>query len=153
LQKSIPSICIVGIGNPLRTEYCIGVYTIDLINIKQLPGVHTIATQQLDSAMIEELSGFNEIVFVDAAVNTSTIKFEQITDDSTTPQDLSHHITAVLFTKIAQQLYSSSTQFYICTIPADHLDIGKKLSKKSTSTASKAVTLLTAWITKKYELM
>lgn len=139
--------CIVGIGNPLRSEDGIGAYVCELINAKHLPGVHTITTQQLDTSMIEELTGFDAVIFVDAAVNTGKISLILISEGSTVTQPLSHHINAVLFAKLAQQLYATATQFYLCTIPATNFELGKKLSVKAKSNATKAAALLIARIT------
>jgi hydrogenase maturation protease len=139
--------CIVGIGNPLRSDDGVGAYVCELIHAKQLPGVNTIITQQLDTAMIEELIGFDEVIFVDAAVNTSKINLNPITENSAVTQPLSHHINAVLFAKLAQQLYAAATQFNICAIPAANFKMGKKLSVKAKSNATKAAALLIARIT------
>ena len=143
----IRSTCIVGIGNPLRADDGIGAYVCDLIHAKQLPGVHTITTQQLDTAMIEELTGFDEVIFADAAINTVIINIDLITENSAVTQPLSHHINAVLFAKLAQQLYAATTKFYICAIPAGNFELGKKISTKAKSNATKAAALLIARIT------
>lgn len=139
--------CIVGIGNPLCGDDGVGAYVCELINAKQLPGVHTIATQQLDTAMIEELTGFDEVIFVDAAIHTTKINIDPITENSAVTQPLSHHINAVLFAKLAQQLYAATTQFYICAIPATNFELGKKITVKAKSNATKAAALLIARIT------
>jgi len=139
--------CIVGIGNPLRSDDGVGAFVCEQINAKQFPGVHTITTQQLDTAMIEELTGFNEVIFVDAAVNTVKISFAPITESSTVTQPLSHHINTVLFAKLAQRLYAGTTQFYICAVPASNFELGKKISVKAISNATKAAALLIARIT------
>jgi Ni,Fe-hydrogenase maturation factor len=97
--------------------------------------------------MIEELTGFDEVIFVDAAVNTAKISFDGITENSAVTQPLSHHINAVLFAKLAQQLYAATTAFYICAIPATNFELGKKISVKVKNNATKAAALLIARIT------
>lgn len=65
--------CIVGIGNPLRSDDGVGAYICQLLEEKNLPGVSIISTQQLDIGIAEELSKFDNVIFVDASLEEEAI--------------------------------------------------------------------------------
>lgn len=138
--------CIVGIGNPLRTDDGIGAYVCTLLEEKRIPGVHVISTQQLDTSMLEELIGFNRVIFVDAAVNIKSISFDLLSREKHHPASFSHHINAAMLAGLAEQLYAAKTQFYVCAIPAANFTMGKPMSQKAKKNATEAVALIQAWI-------
>ena len=66
-------ICVVGIGNPLRSDDGIGEYVCKKILEKKIPNLSVIVTQQLDMGISEELSEFDSVIFGDASENEKEI--------------------------------------------------------------------------------
>lgn len=140
------TVCIVGIGNRLRADDGAGAYVCELIEEQHLPGVSFLITQQLDTALIEELIQFNSVIFVDAAVNVKGFSFLSISDIQQAPQSFSHHINAAMLAALAKQLFAANTQFYICAIGADNVEMGNQLSAITEANANDAMLFITEWI-------
>ncbi len=139
-------ICLVAIGNTLRSDDGVGVYICKLIEEKNLPAVTIVTTQQPDIAMAEDLSTFDRVIFIDASLNDETISFVPLLLENVRPQSSSHHINAAMLASLVQQLFSSNTQFYICAIGASDFKMGNEISDKAKRNAAEAVLLLTEWI-------
>lgn len=138
--------CIVGIGNPLRSDDGVGAYVCQLMEEKNLPDVTLITTQQLDIGMTEDFTKFDRVIFVDASLKNETISFHPLSLENNQPQSFSHQINAAMLVSLAQQLYSTNTRFYICAIGANNFEMGNRLSEKTMNNALEAVSLLTEWI-------
>ena len=140
------TICIVGIGNRLRADDGVGAYVCELIEKQQLPGVSFVITQQLDTVLIEELIQFNSVIFIDAAVNSKGLSFLPVADMQQAPQSFSHHINAAMLVGLAKELFAARTQFYICAIGIDNIEMGNQLSAITKANANDAVVFITEWI-------
>jgi hydrogenase maturation protease len=138
--------CIVGIGNPLRSDDGVGAVVCQQLEEKKIPGLAVVITQQLDIGMTEDLSKFERVIFVDASLNEETISFQQLTSENNQPQSSSHHINAALLVNLTRQLFSTNTQFYMCAIGAHNFEMGNGLSETTISNANATVALLTEWI-------
>ena len=137
--------CIVGIGNTLRSDDSAGAYVCRLLKKQQVP-VTIITTQQLDIAMVEDLSKFDTVVFIDAAVDETAFSFQPLHTTPQQPQSSSHHINAAMLASLAKQLFATSTQFYLCAIGATNFEIGTTLSEKTKQHANDAAAMLLNWI-------
>jgi hydrogenase maturation protease len=138
--------CIAGIGNPLRSDDGVGAYVCALLEEKKLSGVNLITTQQLDTGMLEELTGFNQVLFIDAAVNTKKISILPITKENTQPQSFSHHINIAMLAGLAEQLYAAKTKFFVCAIPVQNFELGNTISKAAKKNAAEAAALICKWV-------
>jgi hydrogenase maturation protease len=143
----IPNTCIVGIGNTLRSDDGVGAYVCETLAKQSITGVHIITSLQLDTNMIEELIGFDQVIFVDAAIDTAEVTLQQITKEHTSPQSFSHHINAAMLARLAEQLYEAKTKFYICAVPGFNFELGNTISKQAKKNATKAVAFVQARIT------
>src|SRR5512144_619732 len=99
--------CIVGIGNTLRSDDGAGWHVCALLEEKKMPGVSIITTQQLDTAVLEELVKFTNVIFVDASQEEETILFQLITNKVHPSQPSSHQINTTMLAGLAQQLYAA----------------------------------------------
>ena len=138
-------ICIIGIGNTLRSDDGAGAYVCDLLQQRDLP-VTIINTLQLDIAMAEELGEFNTVIFIDAAIDEENFSFTALTTVNSQPQSFTHHINAAMLMQLAQQLFKASTQFYVCAVGATDFEMGNNLSKKTRYNAGNAATFISRWI-------
>lgn len=146
IQKEI---CIVGIGNSLRSDDGVGILVSKQIDQMKLKGVTTMTVHQLDTGMIERLSKFDVVIFVDASVIDKSVSFQPLTLEDNVPQSFSHHINAAMLASLAYKLYSASTRFYICGICAYDFQLGTDISYKAMGNALEAVSVLTDWIRSK----
>jgi hydrogenase maturation protease len=137
--------CIVGIGNTLRSDDSVGAYVCRLLK-KQQVAATIITTQQLDIAMVEDLSKFKAVIFIDAAVNEEEFSFQLLTQTDQQPQSSSHHINAAMLASLAHQLFTASTTFYLCAIGASNFEMGSTLSEKTKQHAIAAAAMLLKWI-------
>lgn len=136
---------IIGIGNTLRSDDSAGAYVCRLLKKQQVP-VTIITTQQLDIAMVEDLSKFDTVIFIDAAIDETAFSFQHLHTTPQQPQSSSHHINAAMLASLAKQLFATSTQFYLCAIGATNFEMGTTLSEKTKQHASDAAAMLLNWI-------
>ena len=148
LQKMLTekSTCIIGIGNPLRSDDGAGSYVCKLIEEKKIPGVTLITTHQLDIGITEDLSKYDTVIFVDASLKEDTISFQPLSLDNDRSQSFSHRINAGMLVSLVHQLFETKTKFYICAIGVSDFEIGNGLSEKTMSNALEAFSLLITWI-------
>lgn len=139
------SICIVGVGNTLRSDDSVGAYICHLLKKHNAP-VTIITTHQLDIAMTETISKFDVVVFVDAAINEDEFSFYPLNDTVHQPQSSSHHINAAMLASLARQLFGATTQFYLCAVGATNFELGSRLSEKTKQHANAAAAMLLKWI-------
>ena len=143
IQKKI---CIVGIGNPLRSDDGLGAYVCEQIEDINLPVVSVITKHQLDTGMTEELSKFKKVIFIDASVKNETISLKRLPLKDNYPESSSHQVNPNTLVKLAKKLYPTKTQFYMCTIGGNNFEMGNRISEQSLNYAHEAVSLLVEWI-------
>ena len=142
------TICIVGIGNSLRSDDGVGSFVCQLMEEKNPDEVTIMISQQLDMGMTEDLSKFDTVIFVDASLAGETMSFKRLylENSQPQPQSFSHHINAATLAGLATILYSTNTQFYICAVGGNNFEMGNTLSEKTRNNALQTVSFLTEWI-------
>ena len=145
MSSNKKSICIIGIGNTLRSDDGAGAYVCSLIEEKKIP-VTIITTQQLDIGMVEDLAKFDAVIFIDVAVNETQFSFQLLNTHNQQLQSSSHHINTTMLASVAKQLFATTTQFYLCAVGATHFEMGSSLSEKTKHNAVEAAAMLTKWI-------
>jgi hydrogenase maturation protease len=138
--------CIIGIGNPLRADDGVGAYVCELLKGKEIEGITFITTHQLDFGITEELAQFDNVVFVDASVETSSISLMELTEEDRCPPSFSHHLQVSMVAKLVNELFDASTRFHLCSVGSYRFGMGVSISAKARNNAHAAVTLLTDWI-------
>jgi hydrogenase maturation protease len=146
-MATIKRTCVVGIGNPLRSDDGAGPYICQLLQEKKIQDVHFIVTQQLDMGLAEELSKYDRVIFADASLELETFSFlpMQLEFHAQT-QSFSHQINASILASLTSQLYKRNTQFYICAIGAANFEMGNLVSISARKNAQDAVALLSQWL-------
>jgi hydrogenase maturation protease len=140
------TICVAGIGNTLRADDGVGALVCELLEEKNMEGVSIIVRHQLDIGLTEELTKFDNVIFVDASLEEETFSFKQLSFDIPEPQSLSHHINAAVLARLANTLYPTGIRFYICAIKGNDFEMGNNISEKTMNNALEAVSFLTDWI-------
>lgn len=141
-----PKFLVVGIGNTLRSDDGVGSYICEEIEALSLPGTVTLIVQQLMIELVEEMTLFDHIILVDAAVNQKDVQFEPITDIDNSPVSTSHHVNASLLQALAMKLYNKPLSLWVCAIPAKNLGNGETISPKTKLFAEKGRDRIVAWI-------
>jgi hydrogenase maturation protease len=140
------SICIVGVGNTLRSDDGVGAYVCEQLGLLKHAGITVITTQQLDIGMAEDLSKFDTVIFVDASLNETTFSFAPVNLENNPTQTFSHQVNATVLAKLIQQLFSSPIAFYICAIRASDFEMGNGLSTATKTNADAAIAMLLEWL-------
>ncbi len=139
-------ICIAGIGNPIRSDDGIGAYVCEQIELLQIPGITTMALQQLQVEQIEVFAGFDHVVIVDASVNSSEVEFYPLKKEDDTTGATSHHLNPVIINSLSDILNQVQLSIQICSVKGIDFDYGEGLSPTALQNADTAVQIITNWI-------
>ncbi len=143
------NILIVGIGNVLRGDDGIGAYIASRIEHLRLPGVQTMAVQQLHIELLDDFLAYNHIVLVDASVSTRKVSFSSLTKQNTSPAASTHKINAALLHALARQLYHTELSIMLCAIEAVNFEAGEQFSFCAKKNADSAISTICKWIKNK----
>lgn len=138
-------ICVMGIGNSLRSDDGAGALVCKLLENENIPWLEFIVTQQLDPAMADDLNSFEKVVFVDAAIDTDGVVFRQLEPAADIPSASSHHINAAMLASLAVKIYDSKTNFWLCSIGAHDFEMGENISESTMQNVLEAVTIIAKW--------
>ncbi len=133
------TVCVVGVGNPLRGDDGVGNLVCQHLENKNLRDVDIIRVHQLDLVMAEKLSLYDVVIFVDASISGQTGTHIKAVDTETEPVSLSHHVNIPVIAGLCKKLYSSKTRFYYCAIEATSFEPGNLISPTTWINMEKAV--------------
>ena len=141
-------ICVVGVGNTLRSDDGVGIFICSELEKIKLSGLSVITIHQLHIELVEDLKEFNTIIVVDAGTNLEKeFSFYPVNEQKSSIHS-SHNIDATLLFSLLQKLYPSNRSFYICAVQTQSFEFGDTLSPLALSNAEKAIHLLTEFIEK-----
>ncbi len=147
-MNNTKQICVVGVGNTLRSDDGVGIFICSELEKIKLPGLSVISTHQLHIELVEDLKEFNTIIVVDAGTNLEKeFSFYPVNEQKSSIHS-SHNIDATLLFSLLQKLYPSNRSFYICAVQTQSFEFGDTLSPLALSNAEKAIHLLTEFIEK-----
>jgi hydrogenase maturation protease len=144
-QMKLPQVCVIGIGNPLRSDDGVADYMCSLIEDNDLGNVSVIRVQQLQTDLIESLLKFEVLVFVDASLDGADFQFYELNESNFTSYS-SHHLGPELLASLARQLFGKHWTIRICAIRGYRFQIGDQLSAGAFQNAHKALSYLKSWI-------
>lgn len=139
-------ICIVGIGNTLRSDDGIGAYVCKHIEAMELPNITILIVQQLQTDLIEEFLTYNYVVLVDAALTGKEVEFYELATDTTEIMTSSHYASAHVLNSLSQLLYNQKLPLLICGIRGETFDMSETLSPHAITNGNKAIKLLCNWL-------
>jgi hydrogenase maturation protease len=141
-------ICLIGIGNTLRSDDGVGALICNAMEERSFSAVHIIVTQQLDMGLAEELAKFSIVIFIDASGSDTGVSFTAISNEPGV-QTFTHHINAATLAALTTKLYGPGTDFYICAVGGFNFEMGTGLSNEGRTNAEKAIELLTQFLEKR----
>ncbi len=144
-ELKLPQICVIGIGNPLRSDDGVAEYVCSLIEKNAFRNVSVVTVQQLQTELIDSLLKFEVLVFVDASLEGDDFQFYEL-KESNCNSFSSHHLGPELLASLARQLYGKHWAIRICAIRGYRFSIGDQLSAGAFQNAHKALSFLQSWI-------
>ena len=144
-ELKLPQICVIGIGNPLRSDDGVAEYVCSLIEKNVFRNVSVVTVQQLQTELIDSLLKFEVLVFVDASLDGDDFQFYEL-NESNCNSFSSHHLGPEVLASLARQLYGKHWTIRICAIRGYRFQIGDQLSAGAFQNAHKALSFLQSWI-------
>lgn len=139
--------CIIGIGNPLRSDDGLGEHVCRLLQQMHWDNLTIQTTQQLQTEWLLELSNFKHVLIIDAASGGYEPEIRPVnTNKASHSSNISHHLNVEMLAGLMHTLNGSTTRFYILAIPGENFEFGESLSGSAYANAEKSVILIREWI-------
>jgi hydrogenase maturation protease len=142
------SLCILGIGNTLRSDDGIGAYVCN--RLARLPLKNTVIeyAHQLQTEWLETLSSYEAVVLVDAhADERQEVSFHPLGVGTGPYAASSHYLDAGILAALAGGMFPLSPTFRVCSIPGYDFSLGEGLSPRGMQQADEAYEILRRWLT------
>jgi hydrogenase maturation protease len=133
---------VIGYGNTLRGDDGVGPRVAEAIEKLNLPGVRTLACQQLSPEYADPVSRAHTVVFVDAAVDAPREVQLRKLEPGETSQLMAHAADPRTMLALARDVFGHVPQAWWLTIPAMNLDFGEKLSPETEAGFHEALRLI-----------
>jgi len=138
-------ICLIGVGNILRTDDGIGAYISNQIENLRLSGVDCLIVQQLQVELIEDLLHYQTIIIADASLGDSEVDLSPL-NRLDAGMASSHQIDAGMLFSVAKNIYQKDLDMYICAVKGEDFSIGDKITTAVLARANTAVELIRNFI-------
>ena len=136
------SIALIGIGNPLRADDGIAHWVCNELEKLQLPGIEIFAYHQLQTDLIESWLSYDELIIVDAAIETKGVMLETLENSTVSQAASSHHIDPATIKGLIKQLYNKDITIKLCKIEVNNFTLGDALSDLALANGAKAINVL-----------
>jgi hydrogenase maturation protease len=145
----LPTVLIIGYGNPLRTDDAFGWHASRLLS-QALTGkdVEVITCHQLTPELAEPLSQCRRAVFIDADAEgkPGEIHRRPVRPNVPTSSSFTHTCTPSGLLASAKQLYGHRPQAIIITVTAQSFEFGDTLSPVVSAALPKVVAEVCHWV-------
>jgi hydrogenase maturation protease len=142
------NLLIVGMGNTLRTDDGIGAFVCQELSCLPLEQTEISFALELNTDWLEICTGFDVVIFVDAAVNgPEEVRFERVRPGASLPSRSSHYLDPETLASLVTELFRTHPVLYTCSVPAYDFNMGEGLSDKGLAKAREAVLILRQWLT------
>lgn len=138
------TICIVGIGNTLRSDDGVAAYVCEQLQQMNFHNVDIMVVQQLQTELIDTLTNYQRIMIVDASALAGDVHLQEINAIEGTAS--SHHMSAPALKAIAERLYGVELSITLCSVPVQNFGFGEELSATAMTNAATAIYLISDWI-------
>ncbi|MGC9502179.1 hydrogenase maturation protease [Baaleninema sp.] len=118
---------VIGYGNSLRGDDGIGRVVAEQVADWNLPHVRSLSLHQLTPELAEELSRVDRAVFIDACIDSHSIRIEPVEADAET-QVLGHSLTPRSLLGMAQWLYDRTPEAWLISVPGETFEFSDRLS-------------------------
>jgi hydrogenase maturation protease len=146
-MRPLKRICIIGIGNTLRSDDGLGIYICEELKRLNLEDVTIRTAHQLQTEWLFEFIEFKNILIVDASSGSNyEMRIEPLSDHASVTSGSSHHLNPNLLSGLMAVIHGSPAQLFTLAVPAEFFDFGENLSPSGLQHARKAVILIREWI-------
>lgn len=141
------SICIAGIGNTLRSDDGIGAYICRELEKEIIHNATFQYIHQLQSEWIDEFSGYDYVLLIDAAVDKENkIRLNALNAGDDLTGASSHYLDLGIFARLITGLMSTSPSIYLCAVPGLDFSFSEKLSPQGKVNADEAIKKIKSWL-------
>ncbi|WP_342597569.1 hydrogenase maturation protease [Cyanobacterium aponinum UTEX 3222] len=120
---------VIGYGNSLRSDDGIGQKIAIALSQLNLKNLSTIATHQLTPELVEKIIQFEQVIFIDAQINSEKIQINKIDNINSYPQqNWTHHLNPISLINLTNKLYNKFPQGWLITIPIKNTNFGEQIS-------------------------
>ena len=130
---------VIGYGNTLRRDDGVGPRVAGAVAVLKLPGVRTLACQQLSPEHAGDISRARTVVFVDASVEASEEVGLRRIEPGETTQLMAHAADPRTMLALARDVFGNVPRAWLLTIPALKTGFGETLSPETQHHFEKAV--------------
>ena len=145
------SVCVIGMGNPLRSDDGAGSTLCRKLEALALPGVTVMEVYQLQTELLADLAGFTHILIVDALLESTPFgKYPfwkvPLLESGGAAANLSHHMEPGLMRELLKRLYGAEPEVLLLEVPVQDLGYDNTLTKEGEKQVEAAYQLLLQWL-------
>jgi len=120
---------VIGYGNSLRSDDGVGPKVADIIEGLKLHGVGTLSCDVLTPELAEPIARADEVIFVDAAVDSPKKVRLRPLASADSSQIMAHAADPRTMLAVARDVFGHAPRAWWLTIPVENIGIGDKLSE------------------------
>lgn len=134
-----PRALVLGYGNPDRNDDGAGWAVIEALRADPPPGAELDTAQQLEVEMAERVTGFELVVFVDAAIPESpeSLAITEV-DPAWQPHATTHHLVPADVLALAETLYGKKPRAVLVKVRGHDFHFGSTLSPETRASVGEA---------------
>lgn len=144
LKNHQPEMLVIGYGNSLRGDDCLGIVAANEISNWNLAGVQCLCLHQLTPELAPILAKVTFALFLDAQSNHvgDSSRIQALSLDLCQSQGFSgHRLEPATLLQLAKQAYGESPQSWLITIPGFEFELGEKISSEGQKSLKNAMVL------------
>jgi hydrogenase maturation protease len=128
-ETKLPTpLLVIGYGNTLRGDDGVGPRVAEAVDALQLPGVRTLVCHQLSPEHAANLAVADEVIFVDASVDTPReLQFRRLAPGDTS-QLMAHAADPRTMLALSRDVFGHVPRAWWLTIPAERMDFSEELT-------------------------
>jgi hydrogenase maturation protease len=120
---------VLGYGNRSRMDDGVGWFVLERLEELGLPNVELLTSHQLDVDHAELITGFDEVIFVDAAVSQSPLPIARtVVQPGFRSHAVAHYLTPSDLLALAQTLFGRAPRGILFSIRGSDFNFGTTLS-------------------------
>lgn len=122
------NLLVLGYGNTLRSDDGVGPKVAEAVASLNLPGVQTLVCDLLTPELADPISGADEVIFVDAAVDAGREVELRPVVPAASSQIMAHAADPSTMLALARDVFGHAPKAWCLAIPVENLAIGESLS-------------------------
>ena len=130
---------VLGIGNSLRRDDGIGPAVVRALQQRQLPNAQLLVVHQLTPELAEDMAAADQVVFVDAALGTPSLRMAPVEPAASAAQPLVHFADPASLVAFTQQQFGHAPRAWVVGVPAYDLGYGEGFSTETQAQMNAAI--------------